>query len=688
VKHESNSRCQAKTDASTEEARPAADDFRIEYRGDIEGLRAVAILLVVAAHAGVPWLNGGYVGVDVFFVLSGYLITALLVQEVQATGGVQLLDFYARRLRRLLPALLFMVICTIGAAATLLAPFEQLEQTVTAGAASIWLSNVYFAFMKLDYFGPAADTNLFLHTWSLGVEEQFYLFWPAFLMLLLGAWRWQGGGKNFLRLRQGLRVTAAFGLILSVFLTYAQPAWAFYLMPSRAWQFALGALSFLGSMEENWGRPSGMAGVSWHGRLQGFLALSGWAGLILILLSAMLLDAHTAYPSGWALLPSIGAAAVLLSGLTPSPASVGSILSLPPLQAIGRVSYSWYLWHWPVLLLGATLGTYAEPLCRASLVAVSLALAILSNRVVEEPFRRSAKLSGRPRLTLMASSLLMIGTLALSAGWMRATHSWFQQPEQRRYKEIRFDMPVLYSMGCDEWFRSSRVNVCQFGPEDAEHTAVLMGDSIALQWFPALFSIYHKPNWKLVVLTKSSCPMVDEPFFYKRIGAEYSVCSAWRNAALKMVQSFSPDIVFLGSSTDYPFEQDQWVSGTKRVLDVVAAAAPKVGIIRSTHRLPFDGPNCLARRNWWPPFLRKAGDCSADAGSCQETEVHGWLEQAASSYENVSVLDLNSLVCPNRRCEAERNGQIVFRDAFHLSARYVESLADEVAKEIYSAISE
>lgn len=245
---EPNNRRSVETDLCREGSRSAPGGFRIEYRGDIEGLRAVAILLVVAAHAGVPWLEGGYVGVDVFFVLSGYLITALLVQEVQATGGVRLLDFYARRLRRLLPALMLMVVCTICMAAALLAPFEQLEQTATAGAASIWLSNVYFAFLKLDYFGPAADTNLFLHTWSLGVEEQFYVFWPTWLMFLLGTWRWQGVKQDFRRLRHGMAVTAGLCLILSIFLTVTQPSWAFYLMPSRAWQFALGALALLGSM--------------------------------------------------------------------------------------------------------------------------------------------------------------------------------------------------------------------------------------------------------------------------------------------------------------------------------------------------------------------------------------------------------------------------------------------------------
>ncbi len=158
--------------------------FRPGYRTDIEGLRAVAIILVVGHHAGVPWLTGGYVGVDVFFVISGYLITGLLLQEIASNGRVGLLDFYSRRLRRLLPALLFMVACTMFASAILLAPLEQAPQAQTARAASVWISNFFFAFSDFDYFAPDADTDLFLHTWSLGVEEQFYLTWPLLLMRL------------------------------------------------------------------------------------------------------------------------------------------------------------------------------------------------------------------------------------------------------------------------------------------------------------------------------------------------------------------------------------------------------------------------------------------------------------------------------------------------------------------------
>ena len=164
-----------------------ADQHRIGYRGDIEGLRAIAILLVVAAHAKVSWLAGGFIGVDVFFVLSGYLITGVLLREIEQTGHLRFANFYARRFRRLLPALLVMLVCTSLFAIVVLPPAAQGDQAIAAATASAWLSNIHFAFAKLDYFSPGAATNLFLHTWSLGVEEQFYLAWPALMIFAYGA---------------------------------------------------------------------------------------------------------------------------------------------------------------------------------------------------------------------------------------------------------------------------------------------------------------------------------------------------------------------------------------------------------------------------------------------------------------------------------------------------------------------
>lgn len=662
-------------------AEPDAHPYRLAYRGDIEGLRAVAIMLVVAAHAGVPWLAGGFVGVDVFFVLSGYLITGLLAQEIRTTGRVSLVDFYARRLRRLLPALLLMVIGSALLAAALLAPFEQPAQAQAAAAASVWLSNLYFIFSKLDYFGPAAGSNLFLHTWSLGVEEQFYLVWPVLVLFLVGSWQWQGATGNWQRLRGGMLATVGLCLVLSVFLTYTQPAQGFYLMPSRAWQFALGAitvLAFAGDGPRAGRAPRWLAWASVAGRR----TVAGWLGLALVLGAGVLLDTHHAYPGGWALLPSVGTALILATGTQASAHSVGGVLSLAPLQRLGQVSYAWYLWHWPILILGATVTVMGRPADPALLVAVSLGLAFVSYHLVEAPVRRSRVFIHRPLVTLTLSVALMGATAVLGARWQDAAAGWALLPHQRAYSAVRSDLPALYGVaGCDEWYQSSRVQVCGFGPADAAHTALLIGDSVTMQWFPAAMQAYGRPGWRLLVITKSACPLVDEAYFYPRIGRIYSECSVWRDAALATVRSLRPDVVLMGSTTTYPFTEAQWVDGSRRVLDALAPAAGRVLIIRATPSLPFDGPGCLARHTWRSPMLPAPPGCSAPLADRQRDDIHAWVSRAASEYPNVRMLDLNPLVCPDGLCVATRNGEIVFRDSMHLTARFVKSLGAAFAQQ-------
>jgi hypothetical protein len=203
-----------------------------------------------------------------------------------------------------------------------------------------------------------------------------------------------------------------------------------------------------------------------------------------------------------------------------------------------------------------------------------------------------------------------------------------------------------------------------------------MGDSIMGQWFPALAAAYNKPGWRLLVLTKSSCPMVDAPFFYKRIGKEYTVCSRWREDALAALASIKPDVVFMGGASTYDFSESQWISGTRRILSKIAPVAKDVFIIRGTHRLHFDGPGCLARRDWQPAFLSIPGECSSVAGSRRETDVFAWLQAAAKDFDNVTLIDLNPVVCPDGRCYAEMNGKVVFRDSQHLSSQFSETLSE------------
>lgn len=640
--------------------------YRLGYRADLEGLRAIAILLVVAVHASVPALGGGFVGVDVFFVLSGFLITGLIVHEADTTRAFRFVTFYVRRLRRLMPALLLMVLVVSIVAAFLLAPSVQREQSTAAATSVLWISNIHFALADLGYFSSSAKTNLFLHTWSLGVEEQFYLLWPALLIWLLRP----SGARGRARLKLGMLVVAVVSLVSCIYLTYVTPRLAFYMMPLRAWQFAAGALVWLYFKE-----PTHTASKI-HPRV---LLAAGWIGLGLIAAAAFYLREAMPYPGAWALLPTLGAMGIIAAGCTSATAvGVSRVLSWHPLQWLGHVSYSWYLWHWPILLLGAALIGATGPVARIGLVLLSLLLAAASYYLVETPTRNQKLWVVHPRMTIFGALALMVFTNALCLNWNTRATRTMQSPEYQRFIRAHLDAPMIYSMGCDEWYHGAQVKVCAFGNKKAQHTVVLLGDSHAGQWFPAIAEVFGRPGWRLLVVTKSACPMVDEPFFYKRIGKVYTVCAKWREDALVQMMKIKPDVVLLSSALA-GFDKLQWIDGTAKVLDKLSPAAGHVFIIRDTPHLAFDGPNCLAAHVGRPKWLNKVlPGCQTPFHDKYASRVYHWLQQVANRYPNVRTIDMNANICPLGTCKAMRDGTVVFRDSQHLTRSFAATLGSRL----------
>jgi peptidoglycan/LPS O-acetylase OafA/YrhL len=649
-------------------------DYRLGYRGDVEGLRAVAILLVVACHAKVTWLAGGFVGVDVFYVLSGYLITGLLVQEIHTRGELRFANFYGRRLRRLLPALLLMlaVVCALGR--LLLAAGEQPGQALAASTAALWFSNFHFALSQMNYFAPVAETNLFLHTWSLGVEEQFYLVWPLLAALAMGAWTGARQKPTLATLKYVFGTVFLLSLALALYWTWHSPRLAFYMMPSRAWQFAAGALVFLVV-----GTPNFQTGARPPDRR--WSTFAGWTGLAMVLASAVLINGGMPYPGYWALLPTLGTALALTAvGGTNHWYQANHWLTARPMQSIGRVSYSWYLWHWPVLLLGAQLIDVRSDWNRLLLVVLSLLIASLSYRYFETPIRHYRKLLAKPRMAMFVGLAFMVLAGSLALRWQQASWVRMKTPGQLRYAAAHFDTPSIYGIGCDDWYFSASVKTCAFGDKNSKHTAVVIGDSVGLQWFPAYARVFDRPDWRLMVLTKSSCPMVDDPFFYARISREYAVCDTWRQTALRDIASWNPDIVILGSTFTYPFTRQQWIDGTRQVLHRLEGHAREIYIMRATPVLPFDGPSCLAPRSLLYRALSKQARCTSHAYRTQFDDVWQWLHVSIQPFHNVRLIDLNGYVCPSGICHAELDGKIVYRDDMHMTASFARSLAPAVGK--------
>lgn len=540
--------------------------------------------------------------------------------------------------------------------------------------ATLWLSNFHFAFAKLNYFAPGTETNLFLHTWSLGVEEQFYLIWPALLVWLLG----RDGQRGVARLKVGMFAVLLVSLAVCAWLTYKAPQLAFYMMPLRAWQFAAGALVWLYLKV-----PAMDVVESSQARHLSSLPAMGWLGLMLIIIASLLFNANIPYPGLYALLPTLGAVCVIAAGSVAAPiGGVSRLLSLRPLQAIGCLSYSWYLWHWPILLLGRALTGSNAPMYRVGWVLLSLVLAGLSYRYIESPTRNLRQWLARPRMAIFGALALMLVFSSLCLRWYGVASERMQSPVLQRYAAAHADAPLIYGMGCDDWYRSDEVHFCAFGPASAAHTVVLMGDSHAGQWFPAVAAAFDRPGWRLLVLTKSSCPMVDEPFFYVRIGREYTECSTWRKHALAQVAALKPDLLLLGSISTSDFTQEQWVDGTTRVLRVLSMSVGHIYILRDTPRLPFDGPDCLAEHAGRPSWLGLQHACSTPAADHQGATVFHWLKLAAGRFGNVSMLDMNEQICPDGTCSAEQKGVVVFRDSQHMTGSFAASLGKALAEKL------
>jgi peptidoglycan/LPS O-acetylase OafA/YrhL len=387
---------------------PAGAGASEAFRPDIEGLRGVAILLVLLFHAALIGIPGGFIGVDVFFVISGFLITGLLVRERERTGGIGLAAFYARRVRRLLPAGMVALACTLVASFAVLTPLDRPSAALDGAAAALSIGNIRFALAAGDYFASVQSPSPFLHFWSLAVEEQFYLVWPALVLVASRCRRPRLG----LGLALGLVVVAS--LAANVVVTDTAVNWAFYSLPTRAWQLALGGLLAVGA------QPLKLI----PGRL---LTAVGWSGMAALVWAAFSLDGDLAYPGLWAIVPTLAAAAMIASGTTRRGPAI--VLSTPSIRFLGRISYSLYLWHWPILVLPVAMMEGELPVAqRLVLSALAVAVAWASWRLIEEPFRAGfpalarhpgrTVLAGAAAVALMVSSASGLAAAETSGAWL------------------------------------------------------------------------------------------------------------------------------------------------------------------------------------------------------------------------------------------------------------------------------
>ena len=700
------------------------------FRPDVEGLRGIAVLTVVLFHAGLAGVVGGFVGVDVFFVISGFLITGLLLRERERTGRIAFLPFYARRARRLLPAAVLVLVATLIAAENLVAPLDRPAVGLDGAAAALSIGNIRFALASGDYFATVAAPSPFLHFWSLAVEEQFYLLWPALILLVAR------GVHARRRLVVGLLGLVGASFAANLVLTDLAANWAFYLLPTRAWELGLGGLAAV---------AVGAGIVDRAPRV--LLAIAGWAGLGAIALATLTFDPGLAYPGVAAVLPALGTAILLGAGRRRF--GPGAILSLAPLRFVGRISYSLYLVHWPILVLAPfALGGPIDDLGRAGLVGLAGLLAVVSWALIETPFRgplpRLVSPPGRtvsiglatiadvviiaaaPAIasgagptptqsgsaaTLDAGESAWPDALALAAPSVRpadpsvrptatpttaavdrgasqlpgtssaprpvlpddvATSGALPPDVRPTLADARSDEERLRADGCLAFENVTVPPDCTYGIPDASFTVALVGDSHASQWFPALDRIAKHEGWRIVTFVKVACPFIDMRVANTALKREYRECTDWNEATVRRLAAIRPDLTLVSMSriAIHPLAAaDDTVNAKGAAVGRMIARIPgRVAILVDTPYAGRDVPACLSQHS-------SSVEACAIPRSVAFSDHLGALESMAAKAAGAARIDLTKRICVGDPCSVVVNDRIVFRDIGHLTATFSRSLA-------------
>jgi peptidoglycan/LPS O-acetylase OafA/YrhL len=642
---------------------------RNALRADIQGMRGLAVGLVFLYHAKVPFIPGGYVGVDVFFVISGYLISKHLVESIDRSGRVGFGAFYARRARRLLPAALVVIVLTALASVIWLPPLQLGSMFDEAIASTLYVPNVLLAANGTNYLAETTP-SMFQQYWSLGVEEQFYLVWPA---LLVGAvWLTRSRRKLVLV----ISVLVAFSFAGCVLLSRTHQPLAFFLLPTRAWEFGVGALVALaGSSTVRLGRT--------------VAAALGWTGFVLVAAAGVFYTEQTVYPGFAALAPVAGAAIMIFAGSCASPQQANPLMVLRPLTFVGDISYSLYLVHWPLLVLPQAAVGLTRPLSWTTTAVLALAClpaAYVLHRYVERRLISAAWLArARPRrtllTTLLVSSLLAVTFLGGQAVMSRQVLSSPEvagpttvsvPPTSTPYVPVNLrpslrsadgDVPSLYGDGCHLDFDATRADGCSFGSAGAPRIA-LFGDSHAAQWFPALEVVARDHNLQLETYTKSSCPSVSVATQLN--GSPYAACTAWRENVLRHLVADPPAMVIIANygapSTAGAAPTAGWQEGLSTTLARLQPVT-KVAVIADSPNLGQTPSICLSAH------LTSAEECGRPRQTALDSPART-AERAAVAAAGVQMIDFTDFLCTQSFCPAIIGDTLVYRDAHHLTATY------------------
>lgn len=654
---------------------PGVSNASSGFRADIQGLRAFAVLLVVANHL-FTWPTGGYVGVDVFFVISGYLITGNLLREHKSTGWISISAFYARRLRRIMPVALVVALATIAAGYAIWF-LPQANQTLLDGLASVfWVSNWHFAALGTDYLAASGPVSPFQHYWSLSVEEQFYVVMPWAILVLAWVGRRLPAKMAVSVLGGGLVLLGIASLAWGFLVTTNYPAIAYFDTISRSWEFVAGAL------------------VAFAGRrIAPRRVLAGKVlqiiGLCIIGASATILTSHSAFPAPGAILPVLGSVLVIVGGLGSERASV-SLLTAKPAQYLGTISYSLYLWHFPVIIYLHALHPDSNWLSVVTAVALMLVLSHLSFKYVETPGRSSRWLRSwerRPAVVdrkwkgrqILAGSLVALTVLSLGALQMRGPAELSNAAALMPSESPAMDQ-------CRNALGEANPHYCQYGDQTSDQKTLVLGDSVAVSWVPAVAEAW--PSRATTGLGFASCsPFLIDTLPRVNTSNSIAACAREKERMFRVAEEMRPDVIVLSGDQGAYERQADGATGD------VAAAKWSQAVAKTVSRYASFGATVIILPS--PPLGKDVRSCSnrlSAYANCDSSISTVWddkteAERTAAAASGAVFVEIGKWFCsPQGVCPAHVGTTVVRSDTTHLTESMALTLGPKLAEAVGSRV--
>ena len=672
------------------------------FRPDVQGLRAIAVLLVVFFHSGINVFSGGFVGVDVFFVISGFVITGVLLRERGETGRPSILAFYGRRSRRIIPAATLVIIVTVVASYYFLGIGGGIPTASDGRWAAVFLANFHFIATSTNYLSSTQPPSPLQNFWSLAVEEQFYLVYPTLFLLIasvkLLSFR--------VRMVIGLVLIVVASLSYSIVDTATNPTSAFFSPFTRAWELALGALIAIAT--------------PWLLRVPERLAAGAtWLGLGAIAFAALFYTSQSVYPGSLVIVPVVGSALIIAGGMKGHTFGVEALLRLPPFQWFGKISYSLYLWHWPILIIAAEYAGQPTLSVKDNLAWVLLALAVsvVTYRLIENPIRHARPLLrsrwasvglGVGLIAVTLGSIAVESHLAIGSDSVRAATRPASPLEEGSYvsletvlkavavsshiKELPSNLapplaeilahPGAYlghpDRACQPGTSQSTVTSCAFGDPQSKRTMVLYGDSHAGMWFQAIDAIAIRSHWKLVILYKDGCPasLVSVPTLGNNSG-DWTACDQWHKFVVSRIKRIHPTVLIVSQTAKYRmpdgvlYTKRQWQRSVTQLLNEAATSETVKVVIGNLTAPQSSGPVCLARH------VDDVQACSA-----APNHVYSVFNSAAKLGAKAAggrYIDVTPWFC-SRTCSSVIGNDAIYLDNDHVSVNYTLFLEGVLAK--------